>query len=117
MKYLEAYCELLYTTSVNISNGIYEKIKENLNAQLHVIEDSVRDDIKGKWEIVFLPYKVSMWDSLESIWKRAFEDDDFDAYVVPIPYYDRNPDRTFGEYHYEGKLFPADVPITHYEGL
>jgi len=35
--------------------------------------------------------------------------------VVPIPYYDRNPDRTFGEYHYEGKLFPADVPITHYE--
>ena len=115
VKYLEAYCELLYTTSVNISNGIYEKIKENLNAQLHVIEDSVRDDIKGKWEIVFLPYKVSMWDSLESIWKRAFEDDDFDTYVVPIPYYDRNPDRTFGEYHYEGKLFPADVPITHYE--
>ena len=26
VKYLEAYCELLYTTSVNISNGIYEKI-------------------------------------------------------------------------------------------
>ena len=25
-----------------------------------------------------------------------------DVYVVPIPYYDRNPDRTFGEYHYEG---------------
>ena len=58
VKYLEAYCELLYTTSVNISNGIYEKIKENLNAQLHVIEDSVRDDIKGKWEIVFLRWKV-----------------------------------------------------------
>ena len=73
---------MLYTTSVNISNGIYEKIKENLNAQLHVIEDSVRDDIKGKWEIVFLPYKVSMWDSLESIWKRAFEDDDFDKMCI-----------------------------------
>lgn len=30
VKYLEAYCELLYTTSVNISNGIYEKIKKKL---------------------------------------------------------------------------------------
>lgn len=97
-------------------NRIFSRQQYEYSGSIHEqVTAKNKEEYKGKWEIVFLPYKVSMWDSLESIWKRAFEDDDFDTYVVPIPYYDRNPDRTFGEYHYEGKLFPADVPITHYE--
>ena len=35
--------------------------------------------------------------------------------MIPIPYYDRNPDGSFGEIHYEGALYPEYVPITHYE--
>ena len=101
VKHLEKYCELLYEVSVNISDGLYKNIKEILNLQLSIIENSIKDDIKCRWEIVFLPYKVSMWDSLESVWKRASNDEEIDVYVVPIPYYDRNQDCTFGEYHYE----------------
>lgn len=42
-----------------------------------------------KKEIVFLPYKASMWDSLESIWKAAYEDKEHcNTYVIPIPYAD-----------------------------
>lgn len=52
---------------------------------------------------------------MESVWKAADEDPDCDAYVVPIPYYDRNPDHSLGEFHYEGGDFPDYVPIIHYE--
>ena len=44
-------------------------------------------------KIFFLPYKASMWDSLESVWKAAVEDKEHcEAYVVPIPYYDIDSD-------------------------
>ena len=64
--------------------------------------------------IIFLPYKAAMWDSLESIWRAADRDASCEAYVMPIPYYDRNPDYSLGEMHYEGGEFPADVPIVDY---
>jgi len=68
-----------------------------------------------KLEIAFLPYKTSMWDSLESIWMTAEADPDCLAYVVPIPYYERNADGSLGKYFYEGDNMPEYVPVTHYE--
>ncbi len=68
-----------------------------------------------KKEIVFLPYKASMWDSLESIWRAAYLDRErCNVHVVPIPYADLTEDRQAREWHYEAKLFPKDVPTTHY---
>lgn len=72
------------------------------------------EKIQPKLEIVFLPYKASMWDSMESIWRTANADNDCDAYVIPIPYYDRNPDHTASRVHYEANLFPEDVPVIDY---
>ncbi|MBR1737229.1 MAG: hypothetical protein IJ736_09480, partial [Firmicutes bacterium] len=66
-------------------------------------------------EVVFLPYKASMWDSLESVWKAANEDENCDAYVIPIPYYDRNHDASLKEEHYEGYDFPEEIPVTRYD--
>ena len=79
------------------------------------IENSVKNDIKVRKEVVFLPYKASMWDALESIWDAACKDPDCDAYVVPIPYYDKNQDGSFGQMHYEGELYPDYVPIVRYD--
>lgn len=45
------------------------------------MENSIRHDITERREVVFLPYKASMWDSLESVWKAADEDSDCDAFV------------------------------------
>lgn len=115
---IEEYCESLYQLHEKLwrnlpINGGREY--QSLQKSLARIEDSVRNDISVRTEVVFLPYKASMWDSLESVWKAANEDPACDAYVIPIPYYDRNPDGSFGEMHYEGNLYPADVPITGYE--
>lgn len=113
---LEEYCESLFEVSQNISKEcVGYEVKELLDKKLQIVENSVEKDIRVKLEIVFMPYKASMWDSLESIWKVAEEDDDCEAYVVPIPYYDRNSNGTTAEYHYEGGEYPDYVPIVHYE--
>lgn len=115
---LEDYCEMIYQLHENLGENKNEsgnKMYKQLHRQLIQIENSIRNDIKQKIEAVFLPYNASMWDSLESVWKAADEDDDCDAYVIPIPYYDRNPDGSFKEEHWEGDRYPDYVPITRYE--
>lgn len=115
---LESYCELVFQIHESTCQGSdvnANRIYKNLRKSLINIENSVKNDIKDRIEMVFLPYKASMWDSLESVWKAADADPDCDAYVVPIPYYDRNPDGSLGTYHYEGGELPPYVPVTHYE--
>lgn len=85
-----------------------------IGQQLSKISDSIDQDIRIRLEVVFLPYKASMWDSLESVWQAADADPDCDAYVIPIPYFERNQDRSFREMHYEAEQFPDEVPITKY---
>lgn len=115
VSYIEKYCKSLFDIYNQVSEGTLngEAVKI-LNCDLTDIKKSVEKDIKVRLEVVFLPYKASMWDSLESVWKAADEDPECDAYVVPIPYYDRNPDHSFGEFHYEGGEYPDYVPVTHY---
>lgn len=119
---LESYCELVY--EIHETLGVADscpvpvnsnKIHKDLKHSLIQIENSIKNDIKVRLEIVFLPYKASMWDSLESVWMAADADPDCDAYVVPIPYYERNADGSFKTSHYEGLDFPDYVPITSWE--
>lgn len=112
---LENYCETLYQITQSYGNPAMQKeLLRQLKQQLGRIRSRIGKDVPDRLEAVFLPYKASMWDSLESIWKAAKEDEEADAYVVPIPYYDRKPGLSLGEEHYEGALFPEDVKITDY---
>lgn len=114
---LEDYCELIYQNYEKIRQGLaVNEIKayKILNKAVIRIENSIRNDIHEQIEAVFLPYKASMWDSLESIWKAADEDPNCDAYVIPIPYYDKRPDGSFGELHYELDQYPKYVPVMRY---
>ena len=117
---LENYCEAAYQLYEEIrqeqSEGVgclYEKLRDILIQ----IKASVHNDIENHFEAVFLPYKASMWDSLESVWKTAAEDPKCDAYVIPIPYYDKNSDGSFGQEHYDGSLFPEYVDIADYDAF
>ena len=115
---IEQYCEMLYQIYDNLSQGQQinpGKACKNLRKQLIRIQNSANTDIPVRTEAVFLPYKASMWDSLESVWRAADADPDCDAYVIPIPYYDKNPDGSFREMHYEGNDYPADVPVIDYK--
>lgn len=113
---LESYCENLYQMTLVLEKpGQAKEMAGVLTKELLQIRRLIEKEVPNRIEAVFLPYKASMWDSLESIWRAADADPECDAYVIPIPYYDRDPDGSFREEHYEGRSFPEDVPITRYD--
>ena len=60
--------------------------------------------------MAFLPYKASMWDSLESIWRAAAADPATRAYIVPIPFAELGADGRPRTWKWEGRDLPSDVP-------
>ena len=115
---LERYCEMIWQVSEDIKNGgeiSVQKTEKMLRKLLLDVLNGIQNRIPTRREIVFLPYKASMWDSLESVWRKLDADPDVTARVIPIPYYDKNPDGSFKQLHYEGTQFPADIPIELYE--
>ena len=115
---LERYCEMIWQVSEDIKNGgeiSVQKTEKMLRKLLLDVLNGIQNRIPTQREIVFLPYKASMWDSLESVWRKLDADPDVTARVIPIPYYDKNPDGSFKQLHYEATQFPADIPIELYE--
>ena len=115
---LEQYCELVYQIYETVAKdqiANFNKIYKDLNRLFIQIENSINNDIKVCIEIAFLPYKASMWDSMESIWLAMKDDPGCNAVVIPIPYYDLNKDGTYGEFHYEAEQLPDYVSITKYD--
>lgn len=116
VSYVEEYCETLFRVFEEINTAYNEnKIYKTLNKGLLRVENSVKNDIPVRREIVFFPYKAAMWDSLESVYLAAKEDSDCDVYCVPIPYFDLNEDKSFGTMHYEGGEYPENIEITDWQ--
>lgn len=113
---LEEYCEGLYQLCIHwedaaIRSGELEHIRTLLQRAQHTVSSQIPED---RLEVVFLPYKASMWDSLESVWRAAAADENCNARVIPIPYYEKNPDGTLKQEHYEADSYPAYVPVEDY---
>ncbi len=118
VKLLEEFCEIIYQIHEDIlsERGLSaDSAKGRMDRIINQIEESANKDIRITKLTLFLPYKASMWDSLESVWLRDKEDPDCEAIVIPIPYFDKNPDGSVKEMHYEGNDYPEDVPIVSFE--
>lgn len=111
---LEEYCELLY----GLSQAVEDQGKGISQADVcdRKLVDIYRriKQIPMEIKIAFFPYKYSMWDSLESIWKAASKDKRCECQIIPVPYYDKGEDGKLEEFHYEGENFPEDIPILDY---
>lgn len=81
--------------AVDIFENIEIKIK---NIPLHTL-------------ILFLPYKASMWDSMESVYLSARKDESCEALVMPITYFERKEDTQFGEAINEAGKFPRNLEL------
>ena len=112
---LEDICELLYQLSLALADQQQVRTYE-AEVEEHLMSLRTRlAAITPRKEIVFLPYQVSMWDSLESVWQAADSDKEVDSYVVPIPFFDVMPDGSPGALHDQSEDYPAEVPVTSYE--
>ncbi len=118
--YIGGYCELVYQfyKELELRKDVNaNKIYKALRRELLKIETSIKNDVAEHLEMVFLPYKSSMWDSLESVWRAADEDPECAAYVVPIPYFEKNAQGELAAEHYEGDQFPEYVPVIDYRNF
>ncbi len=108
---IEAYCETCWQIYEKTDRGEEQSpsgVHRLLQKMLAVAASSVRLSVPVRLEIAFFCHKASMSDSLESIYFAAKSDPSCDAYFIPIPYYDRYPDGTFGERHYEAEGYYPD---------
>lgn len=111
---LEELCEQLYfiTQESGSLKPYIKRCRELLVKINHGIKYDLLDD---KLEILFLPYKASMWTALESIWQAAIGYENCNVTVMPVPYYKLYLAEEKGEFAYEGEAFPDYVPIVSYK--
>ena len=114
IKYLKDYYGMLSEIVIHIENKIsYMDIYKSSLRKIDEIKNSALADIViDKIEVVFLPYKASMWDSMESIWEEAKLDPSCEIYVVPIPYYEMIQGKASGALQCERGLYPEYVSTT-----
>lgn len=119
---LENLCELYYEISQAVLkmgetgqwNALVEWSKERLEAMMSELGEAV-ENLPVTYEFVFMPYKASMWDCMESVYLAAAEDPNCNAVVVPIPYYNIEEQGKRKISCYEGDQLPDDIPVTYYE--
>lgn len=114
---LEEYCEHIYQLSIQTTNpDASHKTAKKIQNCLYKIKNIITYDMpEDNLVVAFFPYKISMWDCMESIYYAALETPNCDVYVVPIPYYEKNTDGAVRELIYEGEFFPKDIHITKWE--
>ncbi len=135
IKLLEEYCEHLYQICEALTkSSSYTDIDSQEDACIHPlysqdadsivsfldqllnrIENDIKNNVRHRKEVVFLPFKASAWKSLEPVWKQAKANPDYDVYVIPIPYYYKSLTEDFATLYYEGSAFPEYVPVTDYK--
>lgn len=112
---LERYCELLW--QITQARDIRSQLQLTAEAWGLLGEvDRALAQIPEQVAVVFMPYKASMWDCMESVWRAACEDSGCVPFVVPIPYFDLK-DGVVTARHYEGDMFPEYVPVADYSSF
>lgn len=121
---LEKYCEVLFQLHSQITEGAFgdnaifaDMIKEKLSGMAEELSQVIEKETEARKEVVFVPYKASLWAGMEPEWQTMTEAENTDVYVVPAPYYYKN---AYGkakteEPHYETEGYPEQVAITSYE--
>ena len=111
------YQKALFLSSECISGDEFEVHKDEAFVYLDEAErisQSVEEIIRNiplHSQILFLPYKASMWDSMESVYLAAVKDPSCEALVMPITYFERTEDLSLGEAINERDKFPSSIPL------
>jgi Putative glycosyl/glycerophosphate transferases involved in teichoic acid biosynthesis TagF/TagB/EpsJ/RodC len=108
LKGTQGYFNAFWNGEIEVNAATIQELSE----KIALLKATLKDEVSVKLNVVFLPYKASMWDSLATVYEAAAKDENCVARVVPIPYYQLSQNEAIPTY--EGDRFPANVPITHY---
>ena len=115
---LEEYCELIYQVHQLLRQDETldpEGVHRILQEQLQIIRNNFAEEHQYKKKIVFIIDKAARWNSFESVWRAAKEDENNIVSVIIVPYYYRRFDGTILEEHYERELLPEYVETLDYQ--
>ncbi len=110
---LEQYCEELFALTQVTQPEEVITISTQLSATITEVTAQI-EKMNTVYQIVFMPYKADMWDSLESIWKAFRKDPRCECIVMPIPYFCYDGKKQQWNPAYDGEKFPEDVVIMDY---
>ncbi|MBO6298437.1 MAG: LicD family protein [Lachnospiraceae bacterium] len=115
IRFIELYCEAVYEFSEALSEA-HEKQEcvEKLEKALDDTEQSIREELRDKREILFLSFRSDLWNAFDAEYQKAVKDPDNHVTVMPIPFYDKDVTGNVGEMHFDTKGYPGSVPITDY---
>lgn len=111
---LEKYCEEIYQIYVGVKGSDLGQTCQSIGKLLSGIRACIEQIEVSPYEILFLPYKADMWDSLESVYLAASKAEDCHVTVMPIPYYNVNPQKQILSVEYDGNRYPKEIPITDF---
>ncbi len=107
----KSYLAMCESCRINTKNGNYGAAY----TQADLLSAWIDEHVEARYEIVFMPYKAEMWDSLESVWRAACADPRCIVRTVPIPYQSLDPQSNALSEEYDEDRFPSYVEITHYK--
>lgn len=109
----ESLCEKIYDLSELIADGENKEKSYNeaikLKAFSEEVFDSIPKRISEKRRIVFLPFRSTNWDAMESVWKAAKSNEFWQVDVVPIPFYYRTIKGELYDIQYDIEDYPAEI--------
>ena len=114
---LEKYCEDIFNVHQYLTQDADINVDDAymyLQCAVDKVDKGAKKYVENRREVVFLPYKASLWDSFDGLWRECMEDENCDVYVIPIPYYYRNARFEIMREYYEINDFPDEVPVTDY---
>lgn len=106
--YLEAYCEGIYQVHCRlIQSEKYEEELGSLNQILKNIKKQALIITEAK-DVLFIPYRARYWKMLKPYMQKELEEGNR-VHVMPVPYYKRNADGTFGEEYYDIENYSKEI--------
>ncbi len=113
VKKLEELCEVVYHIGEKVGRSDYDEELDTLKALIKEVEE-LCIGLHMHREVAIFPYRMKYWDGIKDLWKSACDDEYTDVFLIPVPYYDKNPDGELGECHYEGLSVDCGVDINDY---
>lgn len=108
---IEEICKIIILGENTVENDW----RQDLLKLLDEVHQQLLKEKEVKYLIYFLPYKFSMWDSMETVWCAAKDDIRCDVKVMPIPYYTKTKTGEFEKMVFEGESFSTMVTIEDYK--
>ncbi len=112
IEYIKEAIEII-NKLIKLADNVNFNDLDDLMSRVSIIEQAFLAQVKVKLNIVFITYNITMWDSLESIYLAAKEDEDCIVSVVPIPYFDITQDPPVEHYHFD--KYDNDINLKDYK--